>query len=252
MHGSPVYDGGGPCCCRSPSPSSTLSPISVGIANVFRTAGTSVAYVASVEPPPGGTRKRKNTRRGRDRSKSGSGRSKNGVVPAPWSVLLGLGSVFVIAEDRYVVTNFHVVERAYNMTLGTEERNAYTVKFLLDVTEYIMGKRPPLLSMSLSEMPSSSPKSSSRSLLLSVSEMLANCTRSVLLKGANLTGGKPQASVYLCIKYSGNYMECRIAGVRPDLNVVVIKILDDEFDDDYDDKDNDKDGGRVGRGRQGR
>ena len=47
-------------------------------------------------------------------------------------------------------------------------------------------------------------------------------------------------------------MECRIAGVRPDLNVVVIKILDDEFDDDYDDKDNAKDGGRVGRGRQGR
>ena len=45
-------------------------------------------------------------------------------------------------------------------------------------------------------------------------------------------------------------MECCIGGVLHDLDVAVLKILDDEVDDDDDDKDNDKDGGRVGRGRQ--
>ena len=35
----------------------------------------------------------------------------------PGRLLLGSVSVFFIAEDGYVVTNFHIVERAYNMTL---------------------------------------------------------------------------------------------------------------------------------------
>ena len=98
----------------------TLSPTAVAIANVFRKAGPSVAYADSVANNHGGTRTRKNTRRGRERSNIGSGRSKRGIGPAPRSVLLGLVSVFVMEENRYVITNFHVVERAYNMTLETE------------------------------------------------------------------------------------------------------------------------------------
>ena len=62
--------------------------------------------------PPGGTRTRINTRRVMERSKSGSSGSKRRVGYDPGSVSLGSGSGFVIAEDGYVVTNFHVVERA--------------------------------------------------------------------------------------------------------------------------------------------
>ena len=65
--------------------------------------------------------------RGRERSKSGRGRSKHSVGPATGIVSMGLGSGFVITEDGYVVTKFHAVERAYDMTLGTEERDAYAV-----------------------------------------------------------------------------------------------------------------------------
>ena len=142
-----------------------------------------------------GTRTRKNTRRGREKSKSGSGISKRGVDTAPGSVLLGSVSVFAIAEDIYVVTNFHAVERCYNMTLRTEERNAYAVEFLSNVTDCIMGKRPPLSSTSLSESLFSLPKLLSGSLLFLASEMLVNRTRSALLKEATLTGGKTQALV---------------------------------------------------------
>ena len=69
--------------------------------------------------------------------------------------------------------------------------------------------------------------------------MLVNRTISYLLKGATLPGGNTRSLVYVCINPSGKYMECRIAGVRPDLDVEVLKILDDEVDDKNDDKDND-------------
>ena len=124
MHGSPVDDGGVPHLRRSPLPSCTLSPTDVAIANVFRMEGPSVVHVAFAPNPPRGTRTSKNMRRGRERSKSGSDRSKRGVSPDPGSVSLGSRSVFVIIEDGYVVTNLHVVDRAYNMMLVTEERNA--------------------------------------------------------------------------------------------------------------------------------
>ena len=74
---------------------------------------------------------------------SGSGRSKVGGPP-PGSVSLGSGSGFVIAEDGDIVTNFYVVERAYNMTLLLEEWNTYSLKFVSKIIDYIMGKRPHL------------------------------------------------------------------------------------------------------------
>ena len=46
-------------------------------------------------------------------------------------------------------------------------------------------------------------------------------------------------------------MKCRIEGVRPDLDVAVPKILDDEVNDNNDDKDNNEEGVRVGRRIQG-
>ena len=54
----------------------------------------------------------KNTRRVKERSNSGNGRSKYGVGPDPGSVSLVLGSRLFITEDGYVVANFHLVERA--------------------------------------------------------------------------------------------------------------------------------------------
>ena len=69
-------------------------------------------------------------------------------------------------------------------------------------------------------------------------------------KGSDSAEANPRSSVYVCNNSSNKYMECRIAVVRPDIDVDVLNILDDEVDDDGDDNDNNKDGGRVGRGRQ--
>ena len=142
---------GGLSFCQWTFPSSTLSSIAVTIAGVFSIAGSSVTYVVHVvNPPPRGNRTRGNTRRGRERSNSDRGRSTRGVGPAPGSISLVSVSGFLIAEGVYVVTNFHVVDRVCDMTLWTEERNAYAVKLISNVTNYIMVKRPPLSSTSLS------------------------------------------------------------------------------------------------------
>ena len=88
------------------------------------------------------------------------------------------------------------MERTYDKMLGTEEMNAYAIEFLLNVTNYIMGKRPPLSSMSLSELLSSLPNSSSRSLLSLALDMLINHTKYVLIKGATLPEENPLSLVY--------------------------------------------------------
>ena len=70
--------------------------------------------------------------------------------------------------------------------------------------------------------------------------MLVNHTRYSFLKGATLPGGMPRASVYVCINLSGNYKECCIAGIQKDLDVAVLKVLNDEVDNN-DDSGNEKD-----------
>ena len=83
------------------------------VASVLRTAGPRVAYVASVYNLP---RRKRGRRRIRGIIISGSGRSK-GDVPPPERQSLGSKSGFVMVNNGYLVTNFHVVKRAYDMKL---------------------------------------------------------------------------------------------------------------------------------------
>ena len=73
--------------------------------------------------------------------------------------------------------------------------------------------------------------------------MLTNRARSAILYGATLPGGMPRALVHVCINSYGNYKECLIVGVRPDINVAVLKVLKGEVDDDNN-GDKNKDNGR--------
>ena len=85
---------------------------------VFFTSRPKVSYIASVANLPRGTSSiirtsiRSNRIRGSVILKDGS--------PPPRSVSLGSGSGLVVTEDGYVVTNFHVVEIAYNIKLILE------------------------------------------------------------------------------------------------------------------------------------
>ena len=112
------------------------------MANVLWMDRTSVAYVASFANPPRGTRVRRRMTRRRSRSR-GRGILK-GVNTLTRSASIWSGSGFIIDDDGYVLTKFNVTEIAYGIILVLEERNVYAFEYVLNVTDYIMGKRPPL------------------------------------------------------------------------------------------------------------
>ena len=58
----------------------------------------------------------------------------------------------------------------------------------------------------------------------------------------------PRALVYIHINSYGNCKECHIAGVRPNLSVTVLKVLNGEVDDDNDGN-NSRDNGKGGKRR---
>ena len=49
--------------------------------------------------------------------------------------MLGFVSGFINSEDIYTVTNFYVVETAYDIKLGLEEQNTDSVEFVSNVTD---------------------------------------------------------------------------------------------------------------------
>ena len=106
------------------------------MANVFWMSGTSVAYLASIANTPRGIRGRRRRRR---RRRIGRRITDSDILkvegPPPGSASIGSGSGLVISEDGYVLTNCHVLERAYDMTLVSEEQNAYAVEFISNVTD---------------------------------------------------------------------------------------------------------------------
>ena len=92
------------------------------MANVFWMAGISVAYVASIANTPRGMRGRRRRRRKRIRRRISGSDILKVEGPPPGSASIGSGSGLVISEDGYVLTNCHVLERAYDMTLVSEEQ----------------------------------------------------------------------------------------------------------------------------------
>ena len=63
---------------------------------IYQTTGPSVAYVTSVAIPQGKS-------------------AVNVTDPSKGSMGLGTGSGFLVEDDRYIITNYHVIQRAWRM-----------------------------------------------------------------------------------------------------------------------------------------
>ncbi|KAL9183129.1 hypothetical protein ACHAXT_004916 [Thalassiosira profunda] len=97
-----------------------LSPEERTVVNVHRACSPAVVYVTSVLTPAGtneGGRSKRWRRRGsngKDAERKDEESAKRGnMQKLPRGTALGSGSGFVVDSDGYIVTNYHVVQRAY-------------------------------------------------------------------------------------------------------------------------------------------
>jgi len=158
-----------------------LTAAEKSVTSVVRKASPSVAFVTSILP--------ETTRRSRRNI------NKNDSKGLPRGRPLGTGSGFVIQSDGYVITNYHVIETAYQ--LQSSRMNAMkslsslvgnvTRKFGIDSTS---------------------------------NSLLPKDTTDKFLNRTLLPGPK----VYCSIDGASMYRPCRIVDVKPDLDIAVLRI----------------------------
>ena len=191
-----------------------LTPAERSVTSVVRNCGPAVAFVTSVLPEPASNNNNnKNSimRRRRTPSPPNDDDSvgNNNSSPAPGESL-GSGSGFLVAQDGYLATNYHVIERAYTVRTNAERvvsmidqlAGNITQEFpLVGMTDVINGTRT-LLSRSLLRVLGATPGTTTLDDLLPV--------------------------VYVKINSSKKYLKCRIVGVKPDIDLAVLKILPED------------------------
>ena len=145
---------------------------------VARQAGPSVAFVTSIWPRSNNTRTNTNN---------------NGVVAATKTNLppgqgLGSGSAFVVDADGYLVTNYHVIERAHQLQ-GAE-------KMFQSVCSQIAGNVSKVTGFD-------------------VMDALGDFVRISV---------RPPPKVFVRLDSETQYLECRIVQVKPELDLAVLQV----------------------------
>jgi len=182
-----------------------LTPAERSITGVVRRCGPSVAFVNSVLPSSptnrGGSiqRRRRNGRRTRRqqqqrRSEKNDDSSNNGL---PRGTDLGSGSGFIVSPG-YICTNFHVVEQAYSIRKN--------VKLAEHTFDEIAGNLTGGF----------------------ISHDLLNITKSLIRRQfQGVFDEESLPNVYVRISSSSEYQKCRIVDVNTELDLAVLKIIDD-------------------------
>jgi len=149
----------------------TLTSAERSITSVVRRCGPSVAFVTSVLPIA--------TRQ----STAVSNRPPQGRG-------LGSGSGFIIDANGYIVTNFHVIERAYQI-IQQEQQSTQWLKESVDTVTQQCSVLGSVVNSTLQQIP--------------------------------ITVPLPQ--VFVRINSASQYKRCRIVSVQPELDVAVLKII---------------------------
>ena len=139
------------------------------VVNLFRMRGPSVACVSSYSIPTSTQSMRNNEAKG----------------PPPGSTSLGSGSAFSISSDGYLITNYHVVQRAFQV----QEAQLKYQEFLTNVTS-----SQPLLS------------------IFNINNR----------KGS--TRFPSTAKVYLKLSSGKELLSARIVGTKPELDVAILHL----------------------------
>ena len=144
---------------------------------VARQAGPSVAFVTSIWPRSNNTRTTTN----------GGATAKSNLPPGQG---LGSGSAFVVDPDGYLVTNYHVIERAYQLQAAEETFHS--------ISSQIAGNI-------------------SQATGFDLMDFLGDFVR----KSFSI---RPPPKVFVRLDSETQYLACRIVDVKPELDLAVLQV----------------------------
>jgi len=151
------------------------------VTSVVRKAAPSVAFITSLWPE---------TPRRRPNRKKTEPRRENSLPPG---INLGTGSGFVVETDGYIITNYHVVERAYVLQSMQTESMKSVDKLIGNITCNVKGSLGSFIDVD------------------TIKSMLNQTL-------------PPEARVFCRINSENSYQACRIVNVEPELDLAVLKI----------------------------
>jgi S1-C subfamily serine protease len=193
-----------------------LTPAERSITSVVRNCGPAVAFVTSVLPDPTASSTAAQTRRGRrrqstnakpnDEEDSGSRNGNNLPVPG---TSLGSGSGFVVGSDGYVATNYHVIERAYTIRTNAERVESMIDQLAGNLTQQL-------------------PSSFTIDAVNATKTFLTSSFLKLLGATDTRTMEDVLPAVYVRINSSTKYLKCRIVDVKPDIDLAVLKVIQDD------------------------
>ena len=193
-----------------------LSPDERTVVNVVRNYSPAVGFVTSVLPLPRDNdnaddnernNNNNNRRQQRPRRRRQSTPNNNTTNTLPRGQSLGSGSCFVVDSTGYLVTNYHVIETAYEIQASEQARQE-----LLDA---VQGNLTAALESFLPEkrrIPSDGDDESSCPPL------------SIRRRRRRRRPPAPLPEVYVRINSATQYLKCRIVDAKPELDVAVLFI----------------------------
>ena len=180
------------------------------VVSVVRSSGPAVAYVTSVQPffeststSIGRNDRRSRYRRRRQATAPSSAKNDTSLGQLPRGQSLGSGSGFIVDTEGYLVTNYHVIEAAYQRIAA-----AKSVEKMVDglVSNFTSSLAP---------------------FNVNVSSLASKWRQSVLSN----TDANNLPQVYVRINSETNYQQCLIVDVQEDLDIAVLKIMDTNTND---------------------
>lgn len=151
------------------------------VTSVVRKAAPSVAFITSLWPEA--PRRRPNRKKTEPRRENSLPPGRN----------LGTGSGFVVETDGYIITNYHVVERAYVLQSMQTESMKSVENLIRNITRNGKGSLGSFINVD------------------SITSMLNQTL-------------PPEPKVFCRINSENSYQGCRIVNVEPELDLAVLKI----------------------------
>lgn len=199
-----------------------LTPEERAVVNVHRVCSKSVVYVTSVLKPMGG-RISERSRQPRARGREEDDEERRRRQKLPRGMALGSGSGFVVDSAGYIVTNYHVIQRAYEANMAIIQYDTFWNGLASNTTKRIKDSLVGGDSKMMDNLQS-----------IINGTVSAISGRDTLLNETSSSDSLP-AQVYVRFGTDGDgdaigglasYRQCEIVDVVKELDVAVLKISD--------------------------